>query len=84
MSQPQQRRLATRRQAVTGGNLLKTNRSPGVRAQMKRREEIGRELEVTPDQQISLTDPDARSMATSGRGTGTVGYNGQARRRHPT
>ena len=30
-----------------------------------------------PDQQISLTDPDARSMATSGRGSGTVGYNVQ-------
>ena len=30
------------------------------------------------DQQISLTDPDARSMATSGRGSGTVGYNVQA------
>ena len=30
-----------------------------------------------PDQQISLTDPDARSMATSGRGTGIVGYNVQ-------
>ena len=30
-----------------------------------------------PDQQISLTDPDARSMATSGRGTGMVGYNVQ-------
>ena len=29
------------------------------------------------DQQISLTDPDARSMATSGRGTGMVGYNVQ-------
>ena len=27
-----------------------------------------------PDQQISLTDPDARSMATSGRGSGIVGY----------
>jgi transposase len=31
----------------------------------------------TPDQQISLTDPDARSMATSGRGSGVVGYNVQ-------
>jgi hypothetical protein len=30
-----------------------------------------------PDQQISLTDPDARSMATSGKGTGMVGYNVQ-------
>ncbi len=33
---------------------------------------------ATPDQQISLTDPDARSMATSGRGSGMVGYNVQA------
>ena len=32
---------------------------------------------ATPDQQISLTDPDARSMATSGRGSGVVGYNAQ-------
>ena len=30
-----------------------------------------------PGKQISLTDPDARSMATSGRGTGMVGYNVQ-------
>ena len=34
-------------------------------------------LLATPDQQISLTDPDARSMATSGRGSGVVGYNVQ-------
>ena len=27
--------------------------------------------------QISLTDPDSRSMATSGRGSGVVGYNVQ-------
>lgn len=33
---------------------------------------------AAPEQQISMTDPDARSMATSGRGTGTVGYNVQA------
>ena len=32
---------------------------------------------ASPDQQISLTDPDARSMATSGRGSGVVGYNVQ-------
>ena len=31
-----------------------------------------------PDQQISLTDPDARAMATSMRGAGVVGYNVQA------
>lgn len=31
-----------------------------------------------PDKQISLTDPDARSMATSGRGSCVIGYNVQA------
>jgi hypothetical protein len=34
-------------------------------------------MQQAPDQQISLTDPDARSMATSERGTGMVGYNVQ-------
>ena len=29
---------------------------------------------AAPDQQVSLTDPDSRSMATSGRGSGVVGY----------
>jgi transposase len=32
---------------------------------------------ASPDQQISLTDSDSRSMATSGRGSGVVGYNVQ-------
>lgn len=31
----------------------------------------------TPDQQISLTDPDARAMRTAGSGTSIVGYNVQ-------
>lgn len=35
-------------------------------------------VHAAPDQQISLTDPDARSMATSGRGSSVVGYNVQA------
>jgi len=35
-------------------------------------------VHAMPDQQLSLTDPDARSMATSGRGSGVVGYNVQA------
>ena len=34
-------------------------------------------VEAADDGQVSLTDPDARSMATSGRGTGIVGYNVQ-------
>ena len=39
--------------------------------------EIGKQVEAAPDKQVSLTDPDARSMATSGKGTGIVGYNVQ-------
>jgi transposase len=39
---------------------------------------IEKRVDRAPDHQISLTDPDARSMATSGRGTGIVGYNVQA------
>jgi transposase len=38
---------------------------------------LAEKLQNLPDQQISETDPDARSMATSGRGTGMVGYNVQ-------
>ena len=45
---------------------------------MRRLERLRVEMLATPDQQVSLTDPDARSMATSGRGTGVVGYNVQA------
>lgn len=48
-----------------------------VRRQMKKLKGIGEQLEKAPDHQVSLTDPDARSMATSGRGTGIVGYNVQ-------
>jgi transposase len=48
-----------------------------LRQQMGRLRQVQQELPRQPDQQLSLTDPDARSMATSGRGTGTVGYNVQ-------
>ena len=49
-----------------------------VKEQVRKLRRIEKELQATPDQQVSLTDPDARSMATSGRGTGIVGYNVQA------
>ena len=39
---------------------------------------IRAEMMKSEDKQISLTDPDARSMATSGKDTGIVGYNVQA------
>jgi hypothetical protein len=49
----------------------------GLKAQMQRLNELGEQMREVPDGQISLTDPDARSMATSGHGTGIVGYNVQ-------
>jgi len=49
-----------------------------LKEQMARLNSIEVELKKTPDKQISLTDPDARSMATSGRGSGMVGYNVQS------
>ena len=48
-----------------------------LKKEMARLKKLEVQMMETPDQQISLTDPDARSMATSGRGTGMVGYNVQ-------
>jgi transposase len=48
-----------------------------LRQEMQRLEKLEARMLATPDQQISLSDPDARSMATSGRGSGVVGYNVQ-------
>ena len=48
-----------------------------VKKQMRELKRIGKKMSQAPDGQVSLTDPDARSMATSGRGTGMVGYNVQ-------
>src|SRR3977135_3750053 len=45
---------------------------------MKRLAAIEKALLASPDTQISLTDPDCRSMATSGRGSGMVAYNVQS------
>jgi transposase len=48
-----------------------------LREQMKTFEALEPVVEAAPDHQLSLTDPDARSMATSGRRSGVVGYNVQ-------
>ncbi len=48
-----------------------------VQAHMAHLQQVEQPLREAPDGQVSLTDPDARSMATSGRGTGIVGYNVQ-------
>jgi transposase len=48
-----------------------------LETEMQRLAAMERLMLASPDQQISLTDPDSRSMATSGRGSGVVGYNVQ-------
>ena len=45
--------------------------------EMEKLAALEKQMLASPDQQISLTDPDSRSMATSGRGSGMVGYNVQ-------
>lgn len=49
-----------------------------LREEMARLRALEQQMQEAEDGQISLTDPDARSMATSGRGSGVVGYNVQA------
>ena len=49
-----------------------------LKLEIKRLKALEAEMLQTEDQQISLTDADARSMATSGRGSGIVGYNVQS------
>jgi transposase len=49
-----------------------------LRAQMQALKAMEAQVAAAPDGQVSLTDPDARSMATSGRGSGMVGYNVQS------
>jgi transposase len=49
-----------------------------LKKQMQELRDIGERLAQQPDDQISLTDPEARSMVSSRIGTGLVGYNVQA------
>ena len=49
-----------------------------LKDEMQRLGRLEARMLTEPGQQISLTDPDARSMATSGRGSGMVGYNVQS------
>jgi transposase len=48
-----------------------------LESEMQRLAALEKLMLASPDQQVSLTDPDSRSMATSGRGSGVVGYNVQ-------
>ena len=43
-----------------------------LESEMQRLAAMEQLMLASPDQQVSLTDPDSRSMATSGRGSGVV------------
>ena len=49
-----------------------------LRQQMRRMDAIREVLKHQPDEQLSQTDPDARSMISQAKGSGLVGYNVQA------
>jgi len=55
-----------------------TERLEALRRHMRELRAMERAVADAPDHQVSLTDPDARAMATNGKGTGMVGYNVQA------
>ena len=67
---------------VDPGNTDKVDRLQdkitALKEEMQRLKKLEARMLELPGQQITLTDPDARSMATSGRGSGVVGYNTQA------
>lgn len=48
-----------------------------LREQMRQLDGMKEQLKNVPDGQISLTDPDARSMSSQAKGSGLVGYNVQ-------
>jgi transposase len=48
-----------------------------IRAHLQELKAVSAQLTNVPEGQISRTDPDARSIATSARGSGIVGYNVQ-------
>ena len=78
--------LVTADRQIAGGNdavpQAKVERLKDKLAKLKeevaRLNAINKDLQRSEDEQISLTDPDSRSMATSGKDTGIVGYNVQA------
>src|ERR1700704_2899527 len=68
-----------RGEAVPAAKITRLNEKIAtLRQEIQRLNGLNTQMMQTEDKQISLTDPDARSMATSGRGSGMVGYNVQS------
>ena len=75
------RRQAAGEEASETVELVKTRlkeKLVKLEEEVKRLRAIEQQVLASPDQQISLTDPDCRSMTTSGRGSGMVAYNVQS------
>jgi len=67
------------REAVPEAKITRLNEKIAtLRQEIQRLNALNAQMMQTEDKQISLTVPDARSMATSGRGSGMVGYNVQS------
>ena len=66
------------RQIAGGNDAVPQAKLAKLKEEVARLNAINKDLQRSEDEQISLTDPDARSMATSGKDTGIVGYNVQA------
>jgi len=66
-------------EAVPEAKITRLNEKiAALRQEIQRLNGLNTLMMQTEDKQVSLTDPDARSMATSGRGSGMVGYNVQS------
>jgi hypothetical protein len=63
--------------AITLKRIRLKDKLEKLHSEMEKLNAIEKQMLASPDEQISLTDPDSRSMATSGRGSGVVGYNVQ-------
>ena len=63
--------------AITLKRIRLKDKLEKLHSEMEKLDAIEKQMLALPDGQVSFTDPDSRSMATSGRGSGVVGYNVQ-------
>ena len=70
---------ADRQEGETAGSksIRLKEKVAALKQQMRHLREMEDAVKAAPDRQVSLTDPDARSMTTGGKGHGVVGYNVQ-------
>jgi transposase len=69
--------LQEQTEAITLKTIRLKDKLEKLHSEMAKLDAMEKQMLASPDEQISLTDPDSRSMATSGRGSGVVGYNVQ-------